>query len=140
MTRFRLQSANSTRSFLPNCSMRFQVDGIFGYCPGCHAENLLLYDANLSIIRQEISSAANPDKALRHAYSDLVSTFETFCRKEAERQTTEGECFQNLECTRRLFKDEARLDITAQLTDEQKRLLKRVFQKKAICTSITKVS
>jgi hypothetical protein len=26
----------------PNCSMRFQVDGIFCYCPRCRAENLLI--------------------------------------------------------------------------------------------------
>ena len=25
----------------PECQTRFQIDGIFGYCPGCRAENLL---------------------------------------------------------------------------------------------------
>lgn len=114
----------------PNCDTRFQVDGIFGYCPGCRAENLLLYDANLSIIRREIGSGAAPGRALRHAYSDLVSTFEIFCRKEAKRRSIEHGRFQNLDHTRRVFKDAAGLDIMGGLTAEQKRLLRRVFQKR----------
>src|SRR5262245_60012088 len=28
------------------CAIRFQVYGIFGYCPGCSCENLQIYDAN----------------------------------------------------------------------------------------------
>lgn len=114
----------------PDCGTRFQVDGIFGYCPGCRAENVLIYDADLSIIRREISSGTATGRALRHAYSDLVSAFEIFCRKEANRRSLEHGRFQNLEHTRRLFKNAVGIDITARLTEAQKRLLKRVFQKR----------
>jgi len=114
----------------PSCGTRFQVDGIFGYCPGCRAENLLLYDANLAIIRREVTSGRNPARALRHAYGDLVSTFEIFCRKEARRWSIEHGRFQNLAHTRRLFLDATGVDIMKALTNEQKQLLRRVFQKR----------
>lgn len=116
----------------PECHTRFQVDGIFGYCPGCRSENLLLYDVNLAIIKQEVKAASAPDRALRHAYSDLVSTFETFCRKEAQRLGVEGGRFQNIKHTRKLFKKEAAVDILEGLQDEDIRCLKRVFEKRHV--------
>jgi Zn finger protein HypA/HybF involved in hydrogenase expression len=115
-----------------SCRTRFQVYGIFGYCPGCRAENLALYDANLAVIRQEVASSETPDRALRHAYGDLVSAFEIFCRKEATGMSIEQGRFQNLDHTRRLFRDVADVDIMEGLTDKQKRVLKRVFQKRHI--------
>jgi hypothetical protein len=116
----------------PECQTIFQVDGIFGYCPGCRAENLRLYDANLEIIKREILSNTNPQRALRHAYNDLVSTFEIFCRKEASRWSIDRGRFQNLDHTRRLFKDNAGMDIFSDLTIAQIRLLKRVFEKRNV--------
>lgn len=116
----------------PACRTRFQVFGIFGYCPGCRSENLLLYDANLAIILQEVRSARDTRRALRHAYGDLVSTFETFCRKEALRLGVDAGRFQNLDHTRRLFKKELSVDIFETLSDSEKRLLKRVFEKRHV--------
>jgi hypothetical protein len=55
----------------PECGVIFQVFGIFGFCPGCRSENQAIYAANLAIVRQEIASAPDGDRALRHAYSDL---------------------------------------------------------------------
>ncbi len=57
----------------PTCNTRFQVYGIFGYCPGCRDENLRIYDANWTIIQREIENSVNQPRALRHAYGDLVS-------------------------------------------------------------------
>jgi Zn finger protein HypA/HybF involved in hydrogenase expression len=114
----------------PGCSARFQVDGIFGYCPGCRAENLKLYDANLAIIRQEIELAENPERALRHAYGDLVSTFETFTRKEARRHGIVQGRFQNLEHTRRTFRSAKQIDLFDGFTEKDTRTLKRVFEKR----------
>lgn len=116
----------------PECQTKFQVDGIFGYCPGCRVENLRLYDANLEIIKREITSNTNPQRALRHAYNDLVSTFETFCRKEAKRRSVDHGRYQNLDHTRRLFKDNADVDIFSDLSVDQLRLLKRVFEKRHV--------
>jgi hypothetical protein len=116
----------------PECETQFQVDGIFGYCPGCRAENLRLYDANLEIIRREVTVSNNPDRALRHAYNDLVSTFEAFCRKEAQRRAIGTARFQNIDHTRQLFRDHCGIDILAGLTTQQIRQLKRVFEKRHV--------
>src|SRR4051794_18074419 len=50
----------------PSCATRFQVDGIFGYCPGCKSENLLIYDANLAIIKRELATTGGETRKLRH--------------------------------------------------------------------------
>lgn len=114
------------------CGVRFQVDGIFGYCPGCRSENLRLYDANLEIIRREIAQSSNPKRYLRHAYADLVSTFEIFCRKEALTRGVASGRFQNLRASRELFLATLHVDILADIPTEQELSLRRVFQKRHI--------
>lgn len=84
----------------PSCGTSFQVYGIFGFCPGCRDENLLIYDANLNVIKIEISNSGDPERQLRHAYGDLVSTFESFCNRKASRLSSEIGNFQVLFETR----------------------------------------
>jgi uncharacterized Zn-finger protein len=114
----------------PECTTLFQVDGIFGYCPGCRAENLRLYDANLRVIEQEIATTSNPTRALRHAYGDLVSTFEVFSRREAVKYQIETGRFQNLDHTRRQFRKAVGVDVFRDLNDDEIRVLKRIFEKR----------
>jgi hypothetical protein len=116
----------------PECGSSFQVYGIFGFCPCCRSENILIYDTNWEIIKREIESSSNKRRALRHAYADLVSTFENFCRKKAKRLSIDGDRFQNIDHTRRLFKSKAGIDLLAGLTQSQIRNLKRVFEKRHI--------
>lgn len=116
----------------PSCKSSFQVYGIFGYCPVCRSENLLLYDANWEIIKQEIANSENKERALRHAYADLVSTFESFCRKKAEKLSIEKGRFQNIEHTRKQFKEAANVDIYQGLSQNDIRKIKRVFEKRHI--------
>ena len=66
------------------CETRFQVYGIFGYCPGCQCANLMIYDANWAIIKQQLDESSDRDRQLRHAYGDLISTFEVFCKRKAK--------------------------------------------------------
>ncbi|MDX2206843.1 MAG: hypothetical protein SFU57_04300 [Gemmatimonadales bacterium] len=115
----------------PECETRFAVDGIFGYCPGCKSENLLLYDANLALIRRRLTSAADSERELRHAYTDLVSTFEVFCKREATRNSLPLVNFQNLVTARAAFR-EAGLDIYLSLSAEEDLALRRVFQKRHV--------
>ncbi len=114
----------------PTCETRFQVYGIFGYCPGCRAENLSIYDADWDIIKKEIASSDNPQRALRHAYSDLVSTFEIFCKGKAAKFTSESCNFQNLRDTRKFFKRYATIDIFGGLNVDALLALRRVFYKR----------
>ena len=59
----------------PSCNVSFQVYGIFGFCPGCRIENMIVYDTNIQIIKKEFENSDNKERALRHAYSYLFSTF-----------------------------------------------------------------
>ena len=114
------------------CGVRFQVDGIFGYCPKCGVEHLRIYDANLVIIRQEVETASNPERALRHAYSDLVSTFELLCKRRAVKLTGERGRFQNLAATKQFFLTHGGADVFDLLAAAEFLTLRRVFQKRHI--------
>lgn len=73
----------------PTCGSRFQVDGIFAHCVGCGSENIAIYDANLEVIRAEVEAGSNSQRVLRHAYNDLVATFESICARRARMFTDE---------------------------------------------------
>jgi hypothetical protein len=113
----------------PECGVIFQVFGIFGFCPGCRSENQAIYDANLAIVRQEIASAPDGDRALRHAYSDLVSAFESFCIRRAPAECR-GTNFQDLFEARRAFRSSRNVDILQDLSQDELLVLRRTFQKR----------
>ena len=115
------------------CNTQFQVYGIFGYCPGCKCENLQIYDANWTIIKRGIDSADDKNRQLRHAYSDLVSTFEVFCSRKAKKIISETGNFHVLFDARKFFKKHANIDILASLSQPELLSLRRVFQKRHIC-------
>ncbi|MBV1881258.1 MAG: hypothetical protein KUG82_06470 [Pseudomonadales bacterium] len=112
------------------CNTKFQVYGVFGFCPGCKEENVLVYDANIKIIEAEIASSPNPDRQLRHAYNDLVSTFENICTRKSSRITNETGHFQVLFEARKYFKKHAQIDIFDKLDNKQLLTLRRLFQKR----------
>ena len=117
----------------PECSFRFQVFGVFGFCPGCGIENMLVYDADLAIIRRDIKDSDNPRRVLRHAYADLVSMFQIFCAKKAKRFQADKPSFQEIFPTRKFFKDVAGVDILHNVPDSDLLTLRRVFQKRHAC-------
>jgi Zn finger protein HypA/HybF involved in hydrogenase expression len=114
----------------PLCNCTFQVDGIFGYCPGCKTENIAIYDANLALIKKEIENDTDNNRALRHAYSDLVSTFELFCKKKSKLLTDNITRFQMLFEARSFFKKLITIDILEELSIDELLNLRRVFQKR----------
>ena len=116
------------------CRTRFQVDGIFGFCPHCKVEHIRIYDANLVIVKQEVERASDAQRALRHAYGDLVSTFELICKRRALKITSEPGRFQNLAATRRFFAEHSGMDVTADLDDSEWLNVRRVFQKRHLYT------
>ncbi|MEX1013723.1 MAG: hypothetical protein WDZ80_01005 [Candidatus Paceibacterota bacterium] len=116
----------------PYCECNFQVYGVFGYCPGCKKENILIYDANKDFILKEIESASNKERALRHAYSDIVSTFEIFCSNKAKMITTDSTNFQDIYKTRRFFKKHLTIDILEDLRHEEELAFKRIFHKRHV--------
>ncbi len=115
-----------------NCQFNFQVYGIYGYCPGCGSENLQIYEENLANIKREIETSTNKQRALRHAYSDLVTTFETIAAARARAITQDTAHFQNLYDTKNFFKKQTGLDIFEGLDESKIRQLQRVFQKRHV--------
>lgn len=116
----------------PYCECNFQVYGVFAYCPGCKEENLLIYDANADFILKEIENSSNKKRALRHAYSDIVSAFEIFCKKKARDVTSKETNFQDFYKTRRFFKRQLGIDILNELTDKEELTFKRIFHKRHV--------
>lgn len=114
----------------PDCGFLFQVYGVFGFCPGCNTENMLIYDANISIIRKEISEAPVKNRVLRHAYDDLVATFEHFCLSRAAGFEGNKPSFQDLFEARRYFKEKGNLDILDGITPAESLCARRIFQKR----------
>ncbi|MBK6965081.1 MAG: hypothetical protein IPH20_14370 [Bacteroidales bacterium] len=53
--------------------------------PGLQEDNTMIYEANLQIILNEVRNSNNPQRALRHAYGDLVTTFELIVKKVSEK-------------------------------------------------------
>ncbi len=112
-----------------NCSTKFQVFGIFGFCPGCGEDNIMIYEANLQIILKEINNSDNPKRNLRHAYKDLVTTFELYSKRVARINKLGDARFQNLLNTKKFFK-KYDLDIYKGLIHTEKVIIKRIFEKR----------
>ena len=127
--RFR-ETKVDTELHCPECGSVFQVYGIFGYCPGCRTENMMIYDANLAIIEKEIAESTDQNRSLRHAYDDLVSTFEQHCQKKAPQTADRPRSFQEIFAVRQFFKEHRNIDILDRLTEDQLLCVRRVFQKR----------
>jgi hypothetical protein len=112
------------------CKAKFQVYGIFGYCPLCKCDNIMIYDTNISIILAEIENASDKNRALRHAYNDMVATFENFCKKK--NQTEKKYNFQNLDSSARFVKDIFNKDIFDGLQNDEILTIKRLYQKRHV--------
>jgi hypothetical protein len=122
-----------TQLTCPQCNCRFQIFGIFGYCPICRESNMQIYDTNWEIIKREVIAATeNPERALRHAYSDLVSAFEQFCANKAKRFNVIVPSFQVLFDARKFFKEHAGIDMLDRLETSELIALRRVFQKRHV--------
>jgi len=113
------------------CGAKFQVYGIFGYCPICKCDNVMIYDTNISIILNEIDKTPDKNRALRHAYNELVSTFEDFCKKR--NKTKKKYNFQNLESAGKFFKNAYNINFFEGLKKSEILTIKRLFQKRHIC-------
>ena len=124
-----LEKAVDSQIECPSCNTKFQVYGIFGYCPGCREDNILIYEANLQIIINEVGNSTNPQRALRHAYGDLVTTFELYCKKISKNYGLGSANFQNLSNTKNFFK-KFDVDIYEGIEYSEKVTIKRIFEKR----------
>lgn len=128
------ESKVDTQLTCPECQSTFQVFGIFGFCPSCRSENLIIYDTNISIIERGYEGATNKERALRHIYSDLVSAFENFCKKKQDKSVEINLNFQELFEARKYFKKQDGKDIFDNLNESELLTIRRVFQKRHLYT------
>jgi len=84
---------------------------------------------NREIILKEIKNATDKKRSLRHAYNDVVSTFEAYCKLVSKKYQLVNTNFQNLKSTRALFKKYG-LDIYVNVSDDEKIFIKSVFEKR----------
>jgi Zn finger protein HypA/HybF involved in hydrogenase expression len=124
-----LEKDVDTQIECPKCNMIFQVFGIFGFCPGCREDNILIYEANLNLLLQEIDNSTDKTRALRHSYNDMVSTFESYCKNVSEKNNLGYANFQNLNNVKELFKKNG-LNIYSGILENDIIKLKRVFEKR----------
>ncbi|OGY24373.1 MAG: hypothetical protein A2Y57_03420 [Candidatus Woykebacteria bacterium RBG_13_40_7b] len=111
-----------------SCKAKFQVYGIFGYCPVCKCENILIYDTNIKIILKGIAHSDDKNRQLRHTYNDLVSTFEDFCKRKNKSKKKYN--FQNLQSIRLFFNNRYGENFLESLSKEEDLCLRRIFQKR----------
>ena len=82
---------------------------------------------------EKLGAEPDRDRQLRHAYSDLISTFEVFCNHKAKSICQEQGNFQVLFDARKYFKTHAGVDILANISGDDLLALRRVFQKRHVC-------
>lgn len=113
------------------CGAVFQVYGLFGYCPVCRYDNILIYDVNIELIIKELDESSLKEKHLRHAYNDLVSTFEDFCSKKNEKFADKVN-FQNLDTTESFFQKHHKKALFDNLSSGEIKTIRKVFQKRHV--------
>lgn len=113
-----------------SCGSKFQVIGLFGFCPCCREDNIVIYDTNIRILLDDINSSKSPDRFLRHAYNDLVSTFEEYCKRK--NKTERKFNFQNLDVTEKFFRDHYHKELFSDITQPEVEVIKRFFQKRHV--------
>jgi hypothetical protein len=118
------------------CTLRFAIYGVFGWCPDCGAHNSLqILVKNLELARKQLglaSSGIDPDLAAHlrgDALENIVSAFDGFGRELcANRSTNIG--FQNLVGARRNVQQEFGFDFADTLGNEDWDVACRLFQKR----------
>lgn len=90
-----------TEVICENCTLRFAIYGVFGWCPDCGQHNSMqILSKNLELVRKELNLAKSAEKGLAEhliadALKNVVSAFDAFGR-EVCRQKGADIHFQNL--------------------------------------------
>ena len=127
-----------------DCTLRYSVYGVFGFCPDCGQHNSLqILDKNIELVAKMVDLAEGTGKdisrgLIENGLEDCVSVFDGFgrelCRvyaKEAtNRAIVERISFQNLEGAKRNLQDAFGIDLSSEVTAYEWRSLVRAFQKR----------
>ena len=124
-----------TEVICDNCTLRYAIYGVFGWCPDCGAHNSLqILIKNLELARKELALAESADTELANhligdALENVVSAFDGFGREICLQKGIEIR-FQNIVVARRKVKETFGFDFTDSLGSDEWDCAGRVFQKR----------
>lgn len=118
-----------------NCTLRYAIYGVFGWCPDCGVHNSFqILAKNLEFARKELTLAQSAEKdfaehLIGDALENVVSAFDGFGREICKQKAADIQ-FQNLGAARRRVQDAFALDFADVLTPDQWEQACRIFQKR----------
>jgi hypothetical protein len=126
------------------CTLRYMIYGVFGFCPDCGEHNSLqILDKNLELVLKMLDMASSAEgemlnRMVENSLEDCVSAFDGFgrevCRLHANKATdpakAERVSFQNLQGAKDNLNTLFNVDLTAGLSHEEWEGAVRGFQKR----------
>jgi hypothetical protein len=126
------------------CTLRYMIYGVFGFCPDCGVHNSLqILKKNLELVEKMLAVAETQEQAvaqglIENGLEDCVSAFDGFGREicrlhaktSADSRKVEKVSFQNLEGAKQNMNGLFNLDLAAGLADEEWKMAVRAFQKR----------
>lgn len=116
------------------CSLRYAIYGVFGWCPDCGVHNSLqILGKNLEFARKKLALAESEkdlaEALIPDALSGIVSGFDGFGRELCSDGDNRAS-FQNLEGGRKRVQQQFGFDMADAVTEEEWRSACRGFQKR----------
>ncbi|MFZ0964125.1 MAG: hypothetical protein WAO35_24935 [Terriglobia bacterium] len=124
-----------TEVLCDNCTLRYAIYGVFGWCPDCGVHNSLqILTKNLELAKKELALAESLDKELADhlvgdALENVVSAFDGFGREICTQKAADIH-FQNLNGARRKVQEAFGIDFADVLVPADWETACRVFQKR----------
>ena len=124
-----------TEVICDNCTLRYAIYGVFGWCPDCAVHNSLqILTKNFELAKKELTLAESADKDLADhlvgdALENLVSAFDGFGREVCVGKAADIH-FQNLAAARRRVQETFGFDFADVLAPNEWEQACRIFQKR----------
>ncbi len=124
-----------TKVTCDDCTLKYAIYGVFGWCPDCGAHNSLqILSKNLELAQKELALAGTVEADLAEhligdALENVVSAFDGFGREICSQKGADIR-FQNLGSARRRVQEVFGFDFAGGLTDNSWGAACRVFQKR----------
>jgi len=126
------------------CTLRYAIYGVFGYCPDCGVHNSLqIFLKSMELLRKQLKLAKVQDKVLEKqliedALKNAISAFDGFgrelCRINAtnskNQSLAESISFQSLDNARKRIIKLFSYDLSSPLTQDEWNIVRRCFQKR----------
>jgi hypothetical protein len=124
-----------TKVICDNCTLKYAIYGVFGWCPDCGSHNSLqILSKNLELAKKQLALAKTVDADLAEhltgdALENVVSAFDGFAREICSQKGADIR-FQNLSGARRRVQELFGFDVAEELTTDSWTIVCRTFQKR----------